>query len=569
MLSDFYEKLSEKRKKAQEAGEYPEWYTTGGYSLFEQKYRYEADGFKGQARRIAKTAAKHLGEYSGDFEKKFFDMLWNGWLSCSTPVLSNMGTTRGMPVSCEGAYVEDSVDGFYSALHEQAVLSKHGFGTSVYLGDIRPRGTPISVGGKASGVMPVIKNFIQMSRDVSQGSNRRGAIASYLPIEHGDFWEVVEYLEHEPDDLNLGWNISDEFIEKLNLGDEEAHKRFKRVLKVKAVSGRGYFFFPDKVNRKRTEAYVKNGLYVKASNLCSEICLHSSEDYSFTCVLSSLNLAKYDEWKHLIGTEDCPIFLATVFLDCVASEFIERSEGINGLQKARSFTQKGRALGLGVCGFATYLQKNMWSFGSFDAHMFNNIVFKQIHEESLKASRWLASRFGEPEWCEGLGVRNTHRLAIAPTKSTALLMGGVSEGISPDYAMTYTQAGAGGEVQRINPLLLDLMKHKGIANKKHIQEVIDARGSIQGVAWLTEEEKSVFKTAFEIDQRVILRLASGRARYLDQWQSLNLFFAADEDPRYIAQIHKEAFEDENILALYYMYSMSGVVAAKGECEACQ
>jgi len=563
-MSDFYEELSNRRKAAQEKGEYPEWYTTAGYSLFEQKYKYSASGFREQAQRIAKTAAKHLGKYTEEYEQKFFDLIWKGWLSCSTPVLSNMGTTRGMPVSCEGGYVEDSVDGFYTALHEQAVLSKHGFGTSVYLGDIRPRGTVISSGGKASGVLPVLKNFVQMSRDVSQGSNRRGAIASYLPIEHGDFWEAVEYLEQEPDDLNIGWNVSDAFVAKLEAGDDEAIKRFKRVMRVKMVTGRGYFFFPDKVNRKRPEAYVKNNLSVVASNLCNEITLHSNKEHSFTCVLSSMNLAKYAEWK-----DTDAVFTATVFLDCVASEFIERSQGIHGLEKARAFTIKGRALGLGVCGFATYLQENMIPFESFEAHNWNNLVFKQIEEQSKAASVWLAEVFGEPEWCFGLGVRNTHRLAIAPTKSTALLMGGVSEGINPDPAMTYTQAGAGGESQRINPTLLKIMKERGKNTKKHIQEIIDARGSVQGVTWLSEEEKLVFKTAFEIDMAAQLRLGSGRAKYLDQWQSLNLFFSAEEDPAYIAQIHKEAFLDERILGLYYCYSKAGVTAAKGECLACQ
>lgn len=562
-MSDYLEELSEKRKKAQDDGLYPEWYITAGYSLFEQKYRYEASGFKEQAQRIAATAAKHLGKYAEEYEKKFFDLIWKGWLSCSTPVLSNTGTTRGMPVSCEGGYVEDSVDGFYTALHEQAVLSKHGFGTSVYLGDIRPRGAKIRGGGKTSGVMPVLKNFVQMSRDVSQGSSRRGAIASYLPIEHGDFWEVVEYLEHEPDDLNIGWNISDEFVKRLEAKDEDATKRFKRVMRVKMVTGRGYFFFPDKVNRKRPESYVKNNLNVLASNLCSEITLHSSKEYSFTCVLSSMNLAKWDEWK-----DTDAVFTATVFLDCIAAEFIERSEGINGLQKARNFTIKGRALGLGACGFHTYLQEHMMPFEGFEAHNWNSLVFKHLHEESLKASQWLAKEFGEPDWCKGLCVRNTHRLAVAPTKSSALLMGGVSEGINPDPAMTFTQAGAGGEVQRINPPLLTLMKKKGVATKKHIQEVIDARGSVQGVSWLTDEEKLVFKNAFEIDMSAVLRLASARAKWLDQWQSLNLFFSAEEDPAFIAKVHREAFLDENILALYYAYSRAGVTAAKGECIAC-
>lgn len=281
------------------------------------------------------------------------------------------------------------------------------------------------------------------------------------------------------------------------------------------------------------------------------------------CVLSSMNLAKWDEWK-----DTDAVFTATVFLDCIAAEFIERSEGINGLQKARNFTIKGRALGLGAAGFHTYLQEHMMPFEGFEAHNWNNLVFKHLNEESLKASQWLAKEFGEPEWCKGLGVRNTHRLSVAPTKSTALLMGGISEGINPDPAMTFTQAGAGGEVQRINPPLLALMKKKGVATKKHIQEVIDARGSVQGVGWLTDEEKLVYKNAFEIDMSAVLRLASARAKWLDQWQSLNLFFSAEEDPVYIAKIHREAFIDENILALYYAYSRAGVTAAKGECTAC-
>lgn len=890
-MTDFYEQLSEKRKKAQEKGLYPEWFSTGGFQLFEQKYKYEAEGFKGQVERIAKTAASHMPEDQEQWAGKFFNIIWKGWLSCSTPVLSNTGTTRGMPVSCEGGYVEDSISGFYTSLHEQAVLSKHGFGTSVYLGDVRPRGATISGGGKTSGVLPVLQDFVTMASKVSQGSTRRGSIASYLPIDHGDFWEVIGFLEHEPDDVNIGWNISDAFIAKLEEGDAESIKRMSKALKVKMVTGRGYFFFVDKANRKRPEAYVKNGLDIKASNLCvapetliltdrghfpiyqleneavnvwngkewsnvrvvktsdssklikvitddgfelectpyhkfykvpkgkygnhkeevraidlspgdrlikletpviegervltspyengfysgdgcsvkgkariylygekqklinlfrdkteicvqerqdrtyfyvdglmnkffvpdasykvrdrvewfaglldsdgclltngksqtlqiasvnrkflldaqlmlqtlgvqskvtfarppgkyklpandgtgdlklfdckevhrllvtgsgvvqllhlglvthrldikfntpnreashfitigkvidegridktycftepkrhmgvfnglltgqcSEIMLHSSKDYSFTCVLSSMNLAKWDEWKNTDA-----VFVATVFLDCIAQEFIDRSDGVNGLQKARDFTIKGRAVGLGACGFHTYLQMNMIPFESLQAQWWNTEAFKHIDDESKRASKWLAKALGEPEWCKGLGVRNSHLKAIAPTKSTALILGGISEGINPDPAMTYTQATAGGEVQRINPVLLDLMKKKGVSSKKYVQEIIDARGSVQGVGWLTDEEKAVFKTAFEINQEVVLRLASQRQNYLDQGQSLNLFLSSEEDPKYIARLHRSAMLDKNILSLYYCYSMAGVVASK-DCEACQ
>jgi ribonucleoside-diphosphate reductase alpha chain len=257
-----------------------------------------------------------------------------------------------------------------------------------------------------------------------------------------------------------------------------------------------------------------------------------------------------------------------VFLDCVAEEFIQRAKNIVGLEKAVAFTQKGRALGLGQCGFHTYLQNNMIAFESFDAHMKNSEIAKHIYDESLKASQWMATALGEPEWCKGYGVRNTHRIAIAPTKSTALLMGGVSEGINPDPAMTYNQLTSAGEVVRVNPKLLSIMKERNVYSKRVLNDITDRMGSVQHVDWLNDGEKLVFKTAFEINQEVILRLASTRAKFIDQWQSLNLFFDANEDEAYVSKIHQLAFEDENILALYYIYSSSGVQASKEGCIAC-
>jgi ribonucleoside-diphosphate reductase alpha chain len=277
-----------------------------------------------------------------------------------------------------------------------------------------------------------------------------------------------------------------------------------------------------------------------------------------------MNGSKWHEWK---ATEAA--YWATVFLDCVASEFIERAKGIKGLEKAVRFTEKSRALGLGLCGIHTLFMQDMLPFESFDAHMLSQEIQAHIDAESLRATQHLALILGEPEWCKGYGVRNTHRIAIAPTKSTALLMGGISEGINPDPAMSYNQMTAAGEIDRLNPVLLNIMKAKGVYTKKHVQEITDKQGSVQHVEWLTPEEKEVFKTAFEINQKAVLRLASARSKYIDQWQSLNLFFAADEDPAWIAEVHKEAFLDENILALYYIYTQAGVQAAKGECEACQ
>ena len=578
MADNFYEKLSQERKELVAAGDLPEWYTTAGLQLFRERYQW-AETPRQQYETIAATLAAHTDDVP-KWKHKFFDLLWKGWLSPSTPVLANTGTARGLPVSCSGSYVADSIDGFYSARHEAALLTKHGFGTSGYIGDIRGRGAKISSGGSASGVLPVLKGFVQDSRDVSQGGVRRGSWAGYLPIDHQDFDEVVGHLEKEPDDLNVGWNISNDWLDKLWAGDPEARRRFSKALKTKLVTGKGYFFFPDKANRKLPKYYP---IPVKASNLCSEIVLPSDSEHTFTCVLSSMNVAKYDEWK-----DTDAVFTATVFLDCVASEFITRAKGIPGLESAVRFTEKARALGLGVAGFHTYLQSKGWSMDSIDTIYFNQELFEKLNKESLEASKWMAVHWGAPEWVtenykwrdklpvSGLPVdaalpivRNASRLAVAPTKSTALIMGGISEGINPDPAMTYTQATAGGEVDRINPVLLQLMKDRGVYNKKTLQSITDKQGSVQHVDWLSDEEKRVFRTAFEIDQKVIIRLAAQRAKYLDQWQSLNLFFSAEEDPKYVAEVHKEAFANENILALYYVYSKSGVAASKDDCEVCQ
>lgn len=559
----YYDALKEERKKLQAQGLVPDWMSTPGYQLWKSKYLHHKDNFYGQARLIAQTLAKHSPDYSY-YAEEFFQLIWKGWLSCSTPVLANTGTDRGLPVSCSGQYVPDSIEGFYDARKEAAVLTKWGFGTSGYLGDIRPRGTPISRGGKASGILPEVNGFVQVSRDVSQGNTRRGSFASYVPVEHGDFWELIRHLESNPDDLNIGWNITDSFLEKLDQWDSEAHARFSAMMKVKMVTGKGYFFFVDRANRKLPDPYKNFHKKVVASNLCSEIVLPSDENHTFTCVLSSMNLAKWDEWK---GTN--AVQIATVFLDCVASEFIHKAKGIAGLERAVRFTEKARALGLGVCGWHTYLQQNNIPWEGLEAHLLNLEIFSHIQKESDIATRKLAVELGEPEWCEGLGVRNASLRAVAPTKSTALIMGGISEGINPDPAMIYNQATAAGEMDRINPVLFKLMKERGVYNKREITKVIDDFGSVQDVEWLNADEKEVFKTAFEIGQGSVVRLASARAKFLDQWQSVNLFFAGNAPPDYISSVHQQAFQDDNILGLYYVYSSGGVGASKDECIACQ
>lgn len=562
-----FEQLSAERKALQELGEVPEWYITQGWQMFQSKYQVpgEALGVKSRHKAIAATLVKHLPkDLQTEWEQKFFDILFKGWVSLSTPALANTGTSRGMGVSCSGQYVGDSVDAFYRARHEAAMLSKYGFGCSATFSDIRGRGAPISVGGTASGVVPVIKGFAQDASEISQGSQRRGSIASYLDIEHGDFDELCDLLLASPDGLNIGWTIKDKFIIKLTQNDPEAQRRLQRALYIKLLLGKGYFFFVDKANRARPQMYKDLGLDIKATNLCTEIMLHSSEEHSFSCILASMNLYKYDEWK---GTD--AIITATVMLDCLASEFIDQSTGIPGLEKVREFTIKGRALGLGVLGFSSYLQKKRIPFEALDAQFLNNEIFKKLHDESLQASKWLAQVLGEPEWCKGYGVRNTHRTAVAPTKSTSILMGGVSESVFPDPGMVFDAGSSVGELRRIVPEFYELMKERGQYTQETIDSIIQHIGSVQHLDWLTPEEKLVFRTAFEVDQRVILRYASQRQMYLCQGQSLNFYIPEDGSEEYFSELMTASILDPFILSQYYVYSRSGVTIAADQCVACE
>lgn len=563
MEQTIYQKLSDERKQLQELGHLPEWFTTPSWQLFRSKYLHNAVGIRDTFERISKTLARHMPN-SEEWETKFFNVLWSGHLAASTPVASNTGTNKGLPVSCSGQYVGDSIDSFYTNRKETAILTKNGFGTSAYMGDIRHRGEPISRGGTASGVVPVFEGFVQDMRDVAQGTSRRGAWAGYLEITHGDFFELADKLLHEGDDLNIGWIITDEFIDKLDRGDLDALERYQRALKVKAITGKGYFYFVDKINRANPQSYDIHGLSCKASNLCTEIMLHSDEDETYTCVLSSMNLAKWDEWK---GTD--AVFNSIVFLDCVASEFLELAREIPGLEKAVRGTERGRPLGLGTLGFHTLLQQKMLPMDSLEAALLNEEIFKYVRDEAERATAYLAEVLGEPEYCRGLGRRNTHLLAVAPNTSSALLCGGVSQGIEPVVANVYNQPSAAGEIYRVNPVFLELAKGRVGWSDEIVKSIIDNNGSVQHLYWLTEHEKRVFLTAYEIDQRVLIRLAGQRGKYIDQWQSLNLFFDADAPEEYISEVHKQAFKDERIKALYYMRSKAGVAASKGECTACE
>lgn len=562
-MNTAFEELSRERKDLQARGFYPPWFTTQAHQMFKEKYMYENDYLLGRHKTIARTLAQYLPlSIREHYEGVFFDLMWSGKLSPATPILANCGTDRGLTVSCSGQYVGDSIDSFYTNLRETALLSKYGFGTSGGFSGIRSRGSHISKGGTANGVRPVIDDFFTCTNKVSQGGNRRGSFAAYLDIEHDDFDECLQDLFVNTDGKNYGWVIRDSFIDKLKQDDEEANRRFKEIVYLKLIHGKGYFFFVDKANRHRPQMYKDHGLDIKASNLCSEIMLHSSEKYTYSCILSSINLTHWDEIK-----DDNTIFDATVFLDCVTTDFINNAKHIPGLERVVEFTEKGRAIGLGVMGLHTLLQSKSISFESMEAHILDGQIYKRLHDESLRASQWLATVLGEPEWCKGYGVRHTHRTAQAPTKSTALLLGGVSEGINPDPGMAFEASSAVGELTRITPIFYNLMKERGVYNEKTVNRIIDNLGSVQQEEWLTPHEKEVFKTAFEINQEAIINRAAARQKWLCQGQSLNLFVPGDGAEELIAHLISLIFTNENILSQYYIYSRNGVVV-NDECVAC-
>lgn len=574
--------FSKERKDLQEKGLAPKWFTTMGWQLFSQKYlNGDSKTPKDQYQRIAKTLAKQAPtEYpewwfenkyfaGKTWEEAFFSIMWDGFLSPSTPLLTNTGTDYGMSVSCSGGYVEDSVLGFYDTRRQNAILTKEGFGTSVYLGDIRPRGSKMK-NGEASGAQPVAKMFVTDSMDISQGSARRGATSWYYDIDGKDFDELVHYLETYTDGNNAGWTIDDEFRDKLLAGDADAVKRWGQMLACKGNVGSGYQLFVDKVNRQNPPMYKDKGLKVKASNLCSEITLFSDEENTFTCVLSSENLRNWD------SRPDNLAFVGTVFLDCVVSDFLENAKGKKGMEAAVKFTEESRALGYGAMAFHSYLLDNNIVWGSLESQYYNELIFSTIKKEAVAATEWLADVLGEPELCKGYGVRNTHLLAIAPTKSTALIVGSVSEGINPQVGFVFTQATPAGEVVRIDPSFLALLQKKGLYGEEHNKETTDLlndinahKGSIQHRPEFTDEEKEVYRTAFEINPYDHLKMVSARQKYICQSQSANLFLA-NTSAKDISKIYLYALLDKNIKSLYYHYGIRDAnIQTNSICESCE
>ncbi len=572
-------------KEWKKSVDYPSWgdtevykkTITGGYLLL-------GESPKDAYQRVANSVARRL--YKPELAEKFFEYIWKGWLCLASPVLSNTGTDRGLPISCFGIDVADSINDIGQKNLEMMLLAKHGGGVGIGINMIRPAGAKITGNGTSDGVVPFCKIYDSTILATNQGSVRRGAASVNLNIEHPDFDEWLEIREPKGDvnrqSLNLHQCavVGDKFMRRLESGDQEARSRWSKLLQKRKATGEPYILFKGNTNKANPDAYKSNSLKVHMTNICSEITLHTDESHSFVCCLSSVNLAKYDEWKNTNLIYD-----AIWFLDGVMEEFIQKAKNMKGFENAIRSAEKGRAVGLGVLGWHTLLQQKGIAFEGLLAQFKTREIFSKIKIESERASRKLAEIYGEPLWCVGTGMRNTHLRSVAPTVSNSKLSGNISPGIEPWAANVFTEQSAKGTFIRKNNELKKVFKKIGIDTKEIWDKILEDGGSVQGIkeldGWfydhlgrLTQEDgepvKNVFKTFKEINQLELVGQAGIRQDYIDQSVSLNLAFPSEAEPRWINQVHFEAWK-RGIKTLYYMRTESvlrGDIAAKAMDPSC-
>lgn len=513
---------------------------------------YLLDGTTPEAR--IRAIAAHAGNILQDdtFAERFHHYMARGYYSLSSPIWSNFGLSRGLPISCFGSYIGDSIYDIMRTTAEVGMMSKIGGGTSAYFGAIRPRGSDISNNGKSDGSFNFSKLFDTIIDVISQGTSRKGQFAGYIDIDHGDIDEWLDiHTEGNPIQLMYyGVCISNAWLESMKAGDPEKRRVWAKVLQRKAETGIPYLFFKDNANAGRPDVYKDRNMTVYASNLCTEIMLPASDEESFVCCLSSMNLLYFDEWKHTDAPE-----LLTQFLDAVMSEFIEKSAEIPFLDRAHRFAKRHRALGLGVLGWHSYLQANRIAFDSFAAMQKNNEIFQLLQQKTLAASQTLAGKFGEPELLQGYGRRNTTLLSIAPTKSSSFILGSVSPSVEPFKSNYHVKDLAKIKTTYKNPFLVELLKEKGIDNEKTWESILLNDGSVQHLAALNDEEKEIYKTFAEISQLAIIQQAAQRQKYIDQGQSINVMIHPETPTRDINQLYLTAAE-LGLKSIYYQHSMS-------------
>ncbi len=526
------------------------WLNEESEQILNRGYLLKGETPQKAIERIANAAAKRL--YKPELAEAFIEMIEKGWMSLSSPIWANMGTERGLPISCFNVYVPDYIEGITHKLGEVIMQTKIGGGTSGYFGELRERGSAVTDNGKSSGAVSFMKLFDTAMDTISHGGVRRGAFAAYLDIDHDDIKEFLDIknIGNPIQNLFTGVCVPDYWMQDMIDGDMEKREVWAKVLESRQQKGLPYIFFTDNVNRNKPEVYKDKEMRIYASNLCSEIALPSSKDESFVCCLSSMNLELYDEWK---DTE--AVKLATYFLDAVMSEFIEKTEDNYYLKSANTFAKNHRALGLGVMGWHSYLQKNRIAFESLEAKMLTTKIFKEMEEKAIKASQDLARIYGEPSVLKGYERRNTTLLAIAPTTSSSAILGQTSPGIEP-FSSNYYKAGlAKGNFMRKNKYLKLLLQEKGIDTEETWRSIMLNHGSVQHLAELTQEEKEVFKTFKEISQYEIILQASIRQKYIDQAQSLNINIPSNLPIKEVNRLLIEAWK-LGVKTLYYQRSQS-------------
>jgi ribonucleoside-diphosphate reductase alpha chain len=538
------------------------WLNENSRKFLAKGYLMNGQSAEDRIREIAENAQKRLGKPG--FADKFYDYMSKGYYSLATPIWANYGQTRGLPISCFGSYVADDMSRILYTHAEVGMMTKYGGGTSAYFGALRPRGAEIKGNGHSSGSVHFMELFDELINIVSQGTVRRGHCAPYLPVEHGDIEEFLNIGKegHPIQESTYAITVGDNWLKEMVEGDQDKRKIWAKIIQRRTEIGYPYILFSDTVNNNTVDVYKDKGMRIHGSNLCSEICLPTSDDLSFVCCLSSINLRHYNEWKDTDAVETL-----TMFLDTVIGEFVERLESFRDsedpqkqsafyfMQRAHKFAKEHRALGLGVLGWHSFLQENNIPFESTEASLLNNEIFSLIKEKAYKASADMAKEYGEPEVLKGYGRRNTTLLAIAPTTSSAFILGQVSQGIEPLMSNIFVKDVDKMKVTLKNPILENLLEEKGQNTTNVWTSIRDNDGSVQHLEFLTDHEKKVFRTFSEIDQKAIIDQAGDRQKFIDQAQSLNIMIDPAISAKDLNSLYLYAWE-KGIKTLYYQHSMN-------------
>ena len=543
------------------------WYNEISKQFLEKDYLLPGQTVDERVTIIAENAERILNKPG--YAAKLKDYFAKGWYSFSTPIWIGFGNDRGLGISCFGSYLEDTMESILWSDAEVGMMCKNGGGTSGYFGNLRSRGASIKNNGKSSGAVHFMQKFDTTANVVSQGSSRRGHFAAYLDIDHQDIEELLTIRsEGSPiQDLSFGVCVGSEWIKEMREGDEYKRKVWAKVLQVRSEFGFPYIFFKDNVNNNTVDVYKDKGMKITHSNMCSEICLPNGADESFVCDLGSMNDLYFDEWKDTDAVE-----VLVYLLDAVMTEFIDKAKDIMFMQRAVKFAENHRAIGIGQIGWHSYLKSKMIAFESFEAKLLNVEIAKTIYEQAYAASAKLAQEYGEPELLKGYGRRNTTLIAIAPTTSSALIIGQVSQSIEPTNSNYYIKDTAKIKYTYKDKYLEKLLEEKGMNTTEVWASILKRGGSVQHLEFLSEHEKNVFKTFIEISQKEIIIQAAQRQKYIDQSQSLNIMVHPSTPTRDINALMLEA-HDLGVKTLYYQHSVNAAqefardILSCASCEA--